>query len=407
MCYRALCFLSFVLAFGVPSPFSLAAQGSDRPLGNQAADPPDLLPVYIENFLRAADKAEVLRVAARDKGAADFIGQFYDFVLEYSIDNADTLRDDPDFIRLTVLAVQGMGNTEYLMGVNTLWTVFGSFRNTDIRVETVKSLVSLGKKSPLHAAWITQNLNSFVETRHELHSSNTPVDYRVLAACIEALAETGDGLSFQILFGVLMTEYPDPIGPITEEALEALPDDNGYLLEVIRRKGDGEKLAAFRIGINNRVLSAYNKGEIAEAALEAYLESENAEIASMGYEAVNVIGKIKWERAAPLAIRHYHQVKDGYTKNSVPKARYLEAIACLGALKNDKTGAVLGIQLGYLNLEMEQNRKYDEEITLETVKALGRLGDWNTYDTLLYTGSLPYPQTIKHEALEALKGIKW
>jgi hypothetical protein len=55
---------------------------------------------------------------------------------------------------------------------------------------------------------------------------------------------------------------------------------------------------------------------------------------------------------------------------------------------------------------MEQDGKYDDAVVLETVKALGEIGNRAAYDNLLVVGYLSYPEHIQNAAREALFRLK-
>ena len=109
-----------------------------------------ILVSYERNFLRAnlATKVGILRDAATDERASEFIGDFYEFVLAFSLQNAEILREDPDLITLTTIAARGAGTSGFQASVDTLWRVFVAFPNSAIRVETLNSLNILAPGEP-------------------------------------------------------------------------------------------------------------------------------------------------------------------------------------------------------------------------------------------------------------------
>jgi HEAT repeat protein len=371
-----------------------------------------ILAAYERNFIRAdlSAKVEILRDAATDDRAEEFIGRLYDSVLRFSLQNADILRDDPDFIALTVFAARGAGTAGYKPGVNTLWNVFTSFLDASIRVEVLQALSVLGRGN----RELVENLILFVSGQNDLFYAGISPDYVTLSACIAALGALKDSSAVPALFTLMRTNHPHPIPAEAEAAIEELPWDNGqYLVEVIRRNDYPDKLAAFNVGINNKTYNGAERGMVAGAALEAGLDffPGNGEgekiLEELRYEAIRYIRDLKWNRAAPLAVRHFYRVRQDYEAGTVDKERFLEAISCLGAMGTPEAARVLSLQLGYFNLQMEQNGEYDDEIILEAIKALGELGDNVAFEHLITIGYLSYPEYIQNAAREAIVRLKW
>jgi HEAT repeat protein len=362
---------------------------------------------YERGFVRAdlPGKLEILRDAATDERAEEFIGRLYDSVLRFSLLNADILRNDPDFIALTILAAQGAGTAGYKPAVSTLWNVFTSFLDASIRVEVVKALSVLGQGN----SEVAGNLIRFISAQNDLFRAGVNPDYAALEACITALGDLKDNSAVPALFALMRTNHPDPIPAKAAAALQELPwDDGQYFAEAVRLGDYPDKLAAFNVGINNKTYTDAEKGMIAEAALETVLDSvpgsgeEEKALEDLRYEAVRLIRNLRWARAAPLAIRHFYRLRQDYEAGTDDKERFLEAIACLGALGTADAAYTLTIHLGYFNLRMEQNGKYDDAVVLETIKAIGEIGNRTAYDNLLTVGYLSYPEHIQNAAREAL-----
>jgi hypothetical protein len=125
------------------------------------------------------------------------------------------------------------------------------------------------------------------------------------------------------------------------------------------------------------------------------------------YEAVEVLTRLKWTRASPLAARHFYQIQADFNSGSVPRERLLEAIACMGAMGDSDSAQVLALQLGYANSRAESGSEYDEAVILALVRALGDIGDKSAFDYLLYISYLSYPEQIQIAAREALNRLKW
>jgi hypothetical protein len=367
---------------------------------------------YERNFMRAglAAKAEILKDAATDDSASEFIGQLYDFSLNFALRNAEILSDDQDMIALTALASQGVGSVGYTDSVDTLWEIFQVYRNTLTRTEVLKALSLLGKGK----ARVVNNLNEFLSDQNNRFRSRMAVDNSTLAACISALAVLGDDSSFPVLFSIMVSAYPENI---TKEASKALSEIQGdyktFLTELIQRNPPVEKLAALRAGLSNSRFSPADQGELAGKALEVSLASNirNDEgsllISALGYEAVLALTRMKWTKASPLVVKNFYKTQTDYLAGGAPKERLLEAIACLGAMDSSEAVQALALQLGYINSQTERNGEYDADVTIAVVSALGEIGDKAAFDYLLYVSYLPYPESIQAAAREALNRLQW
>jgi HEAT repeat protein len=259
-----------------------------------------------------------------------------------------------------------------------------------------------------------ENLILFAAGQNDLFNAGVSPDYVTLSACIAALGALKDSSAVPVLFTLMRTNHPHPVPAEAEAAIEELPWDNGqYLIEVIRRNDYPDKVAAFNAGINNKTYNDAERGMVAEAALEAGLDffPGNGEgekiLEELRYEAIRYIRDLKWNRAAPLVIRHFYQVRQDYGAGTVDKERFLEAISCIGAMGTPEAARALSLQLGYYNLQMEQKGEYDDPVILEAVNALGELGDNVAFEHLIAIGYLSYPEHIQNAAREAIVRLKW
>jgi HEAT repeat protein len=371
-----------------------------------------ILIAYERNFLRAnlSSKAGILRDAATDEQAPEFIGPLYEFALSFALQNEAVLREDPDLIILTQLAVRGVGTTGYHAGAETLWQVFSVFRDSAVRVEVLNALARMGGGNQE----ITNNLNQYLGGQNAAFSSGTPPDYPALSACLSALGALGNSSSFPALFTVITSRYPEGIVQEAYRALDRLQGNyQPYLLDIIRQGSPRDKLAAFTVGNRNGRLTNSQQGELAELALEIGAEilptnpEDEEAAAALRYASVRSIRDLRWTRATALVIRHYYRVQRDYTAGAADREHFLEAVSCLGAMGSSEAAQVLSLQLGLLNSLVERNGEFDEAVVLALVNALGEIGDKAAFDYLLYISYLTYPEPIQTAAKEALNRLKW
>jgi HEAT repeat protein len=381
-------------------------------LGGLAAAQEPILLSYERNFLRVnlAAKENVLRDAATDESVAGFIGPLYEYALNFSLQNAGLLGDDPEMISLTVFTVRGMGAVGYKEGVDLLRRAFAVYQDSVVRTAVVESLAILGKGN----AAVVEDLNRYLEARNLGYRSGAAPDYPVLSACIAALGRLGDPGSFPALFGALCAGYSEAVGREAAGALDAIGGDyRGFLLGVIAQNPIREKRIALNAGTRSRTLHDAQRGELAEKALETVLDfmpendADRADAAEIRYSAALTLRDLKWTRAAELLIKHFYQVQEDYGSGAASRDRFLEAVSCLGAMSSSGAAGVLALQLGYFNSQMERTGEYDEAVVLAVIRALGSIGDKAAFDYLLYISYLAYPESLKAAARDALNRLRW
>jgi hypothetical protein len=289
---------------------------------------------------------------------------------------------------------------------NSLWRLFLDNPDSKTGVDILIKLGSVGKGNRI----IIDNLNNYLMGKNLLFRSGENVDYTIISVCISALMELGDSSSYPALFSVLYAGYPEVITSEAQGALELIPGNlQQFLVNIITHNPPEEKFAAFVMGINNDRLTVSQRGQLAELALEQGLSAadDNIDLIAMRYASVLMLTRLRWTRANALAIRHYYRVQTDYLLNPAQKERFIEAIACLGAVGNSDAALVLCLQLGLINARTESTGAYDPEITMAIVQALGRIGYNAAFDHLLNVSYLSYPEEIQAAAREAVARLKW
>jgi len=256
----------------------------------------------------------------------------------------------------------------------------------------------------------TDNFNNFLMESSRSFRAGAAVNYTEVSACISAIVELGDSSSYQALFSVVNAGFPEVISYEALGAMDVIPGDLFlFLRNVILSNSYDEKLAAFRAGITSNRLSIYERGQIAELALEQTLnaDEDNIDLDTLRYSAVLALTQMRWTRAGPLAIRHYYRVQAEFLRYAVHKERFLEAIAFMGAVGNSQAAFVLGLQLGLINANTERTGYFDAEITKAIIQALGFIGDNAAFDHLLQVSNLSYTEDIQAAAREAIDSLRW
>jgi hypothetical protein len=391
-------------------------------LGTAAGAQDSILNSYQRNFTRASlsSKAGILLDAATDERASEFIGQLYEYALNFSLQNAEVLQGDPDLLNLTVVAARGAETSSYTRSVDTLWSIFNYFRDSQVRIAALDALAVLAQGAAQGSVQIVENLNQFLTNQNSLYQSNMDVDIPTISACVNTLGELGSESSFPVLFAVITAGYPEPLGIQAAEALEKLPGNtNENLTEILRKNPPVEKLAVFRAVAASRGMSDAEKGAFAQTALEIAMQRETNDngtaLALLCSLAVQTLRDLKWTRADQLVLQYFFQIQSEYQENRTPSRQdlLLEAISCLAVMNSPDAAQALSLQLGYLNSQFERTGKdgtfgeQDVSLVVGVIGALGQLGDRIAFDNLHYVGYLDYPERVKAAAREALNNLKW
>jgi hypothetical protein len=374
------------------------------PVSAQAPEPA-ILQSYERIFVRSSlrTKVNVLSDAAQDEAAGEFYGQFCDIALRFVLDNAPLFREDPDMLSLIVIAVRGIDNTAYNPAAETLWQVFLRFPDRAVRHEILKALHSLDASS------LTGKINGFLAAQNSSRTAGF-ADHAFLFDLIALLGRAGDDSSYPVLFDSNLIHT----GDLRANAIRAIYAIDGdliaFCIEVILNNPPEEKLEAVKLGLARGGLSTEEKGALAEAALEAALAvpgDRRNEIQELAGVAVNLIREIEWIRALPQVINYYNQSLAVFRAAPSRKQPVLNAIYCLGFLKNAEAASSLAIQLGLFNSRAGKLQAEEHEVVLAHINALARLGYKASYSVIHHASILPYPGEITDAARNALTALQW
>jgi HEAT repeat protein len=357
-------------------------------------------------------KLELVKEAAASQGAA--MGPLYDMALRFATDNAALLGADPQLRDLALVAAAETGAAGYAKAVDNLWALFQAYKDPAVRAAAITALGKTGSGENR----VAENLGAFLASQNSLFRSGVQPEYPALEACIDALGLLGDGSSFPVLFSSYVAGYAPELATKAALALGRIKGDyKGYLLQVIARNPPLEKAAAFSAGMENPAFGGDERGELAEgamaAALAAYDEPESRSpvelqaLRELRLASARQLKALAWQRASPLAIKHFRLVQADYAKGAAAKTELLEAVACLGAMGSTEAAQALALHLQLINAQTEQGSPYDEPLLLAVISALGELGDKAAFDYLLQMGYLQYTDTVKRAARDALLKLKW
>jgi len=370
---------------------------------------------YLQRFIRAdlIGKVNILYDASSNRDLVST--SLYNYALQFVIDNHAQIDDKRDMNSLINVSINGLINENNAGNIDdfqlnnifdNLWELCLNYPDSGIRGEIIIALSKIGKGK----SKIIERLNNYLSEINKSYLAGEQVDYSIVSACIAALMELGDSSSYLVLFSIICSGFPEVIAYESYGALEMIPGNlSRFLISIIGNNPPNEKYAALRIVMNSKKMSVSEQGQLAEIALSQSLIAgeNNADLSVMRYDAVQMLTSLRWTRANSLAIRHYYIAQADYNQNLIPKERFLEAIACLGAVGNSDAALWLGLQLGLINTRTETTGSFDAEITKAIVQSLGLIGDNAAFNHLSYVKNLPYTEDIIAAAEEAIARLKW
>ncbi len=378
--------------------------------GLPAQESSELIDTYRRNFVRSSlgTKLELLKEAS----AYDSVdmGPLYDTAIQFVLGNASLLSTDALLRDMSVLSVNMIRKYKYAPASENLWNLFSVYKDSLVRVPLLQTLaeVAVGNKA------ILKELNAFLDTQISLYKSGVRLDLAVLDAAVFAIGRLGDSSSFPYLFAVYTASVNKAITDRASVAMAALKGDYAlFLAEVVRAHPPAEKSAALEAGLRGEALVPEKRAELAEAALAVGVSyqspspSDQGHIVALRTSAARELTSREWQKASPLAIKHFYDFQAQYNRGQVSKSNFLEAIALLGAMGTTEAAQALALYLQLINTETEQGKSFDEQITLAVVTNLGRLGDKTAFDYLLYIGYLQYPEAVKKAARDSLQKLRW
>jgi hypothetical protein len=379
--------------------------------GLMAQDAGSVLLTYQRNFVRSSlsTKLELLKEAG--KSATVDMGPLYDTALRFTLDNIGLLGQDAQLRDLALLALKKVGESGWPKAADDVWSVFQVYAgDAELRAAAVLAYSRTGAAE----AKTVSDLVSFLASQNTLYKSGLQPEYPAFEAAVDALGALASDRAYQVLFA---TYVAGPNSTLKYKAASSMTRLGGqlsaFLAEVIAKSPVLEKVAALELGLGVSTLLGDEQGYLSEAALSAALDwrgdspVEQSAIRKLRNTAIREIKELGWQRAAPLAIRHFRLLLADYNDGKVAESDLLDAVACLGAMGSTEAAQALSLYLQLVNAQTEQGKPWDEALLLGVIDALGSLGDKVAFDYLLYVGYLQYPESIKGAAKAALQELKW
>jgi hypothetical protein len=375
-----------------------------------AQESTDLIDTYRRNFVRSSlgTKLELLKEASAYESVN--MGPLYDTAVQFVLGNIVLLANDPLMRDMAILSVTMIRTYNYAPASENMWSLLGVYKDAMVRVAILQTLAetATGNKT------ILREMNAYLDNQITLFKAGSAPDASVLDATVYAVGQLGDSSSFPFLFSAYMASVSLAITNRASTAMASLNGDYAaFLTEVIQTHAPSEKAAALEAGLQKDALPADKRAELAETALSVGVSYQGAMPADQSYimalrtSAARELTARGWQKASPLAIKHFYDFQIQYSRGQVSKSDFLDSIGLLGAMGTTEAAQALALYLQLINTETEQGKALDEQITLAVVNNLGLLGDKIAFDYLLYIGYLQYPEPIKKAARDALQKLRW
>ncbi|MFO7848605.1 MAG: hypothetical protein R6V67_01485 [Spirochaetia bacterium] len=371
-------------------------------------DKTSLLQAYQRNFVRVnlSTKIQILQDAGDNYG--EEMGELYMQAVDFYLDNIGKLQDDATADELAKIAAQLIGENRYREGISRLWDLFENTESTGIRVTVMHAFGNLLEPGDE----VQKEIESWLERQNDNFKDGKSVNKQVVGEAVATLGEIGSPSSFTSLFTASMLGYSRRITENSLSALDSLEGDISVLvIDIIEKGSPDKKLKALEWAVEREDLSREQRGGIATAAVEVGFErlssqEETRKLRELRYKAAGQLADLEWSDASTLAVKHFNQTVSEVDTGTVDHQKLLEAIDLLGSMGTHEAAVRLSLYLEVVNSYVENGREANEQVVLEVIRNLGKLGDDVAFDHLLLVRYLDYPREIKEAAREVLRDLR-
>ena len=363
---------------------------------------------YQKNFIKASidTKIEILDIASKITDVNMF--PLYNEALEFAITHYPLLQEDSQLIDIAVISIEKLDRYQNGAVLPLIQRIFESVPEPRVQIACFDFLASYHTKN----IEINLYLSSWLEKQIQNQTSGTPVNNKVVLACIESLENTATVEIFDVLFSILLTNFDSNIEKATKKTISNISEGfYNKILGILNKKNIQEAYMAFLIAMNNNNLSSVEKGTIAVQSFDLGLHTNDSSAHIVAkkllQESLTIIKALSWSNASPLLVKYFYQIQLDYKNNKTDLQTLTHAIDSLGAMGTSEAAEALSIFLGLLNSEMEQKKMTNETLLLSVINALGELGDKTAFDYLVYVSYLDYSESVKKASRDALARLKW
>jgi len=369
-----------------------------------------LLESYLRNFDKGdlATKLELIQDAAKRNNAS--LAPLFKHTIDFVVNKSSRGKNDSILRQLCHISLDQLEAFKFSEARWLVWQLFLADADTNIKIKSLKALTVLASGDKI----IIQNLNVWLANQISAFKAGQKPELGVILRCVLTLGGLGDESSFVVIFNTIIANFTQEISNAAQEILVKLKGNFKELIVSIIQTGSiREKKEILIIALAAESLNEKDKAEIAELALNEALRSSSVQqkelkdIREIRILANRALSTYKRKEATKLILQYFEVALVEYEKGLLSKPDLLEIIRCLGNMERAEAAHKLTEYLGLLNLYTEQKKVYDEQIVIETINSLGRLGQKLAFDVLMNVRFLPYNTMIKSKAEEALQNLKW
>ena len=267
------------------------------------------------------------------------------------------------------------------------------------------------KNNPFFDELSVSSVSGLIRILNNNSGLRKKASYKDIEALLEYISTIESGPILPYLFRMKNTDYP---AEIKNRAERIFKDYEGPLypvvIDILENNPVSDRLDIYRQAMGSKRLSLLEKGEISTTALDSALNykvvdhKETEIVKTIIITAVDKVAELTWSEASPLVLKYFDQLI-AYENTDVIREPLIETIRALGILGTHEAAVRLNMYIGLINSFAEKGLDYDEEILLEVIINLGRIGDLVAYENLSSVGNYGYKEEIALAASEAAEKL--
>ena len=362
------------------------------------------LEMYEISFIKGdfSTKAKALEEAYKNNDL-NFIINSLNFCLEAN----NVLLYDKDLADLTEKNILFISENNFLKSENVsslLNTVFNSFNENNVKCAAVKKMAFYSDENCI------RSLNKYLEEKIK-NSENAD---ELTGQIIKTLSQTGNAQSSSILFTLAMTERWPEFSSLLNEVSFKLSDKPGNeILNIFSSADTNAKVVILKKIESSQNFSKKIKGELAEKALSDCIYNTGdvsrteKSFVELQLQSLKMLSDLDWTRAGTLVNNYFPIACTEYEYKVLSDEQFALVITDCTFTKATQIVLHFSSYLDSLNAGMEKGKIPSKEIILALINSLGRIGDKNAFDSLLYVTYLDYDKEVILAARESLSKLKW
>jgi len=367
---------------------------------------------YRKNFERASVdiKKGLITDVAQEENAVDFAPLFFDAVV-WVVDNFRIIQQDSRVREIALTSVEILEKSKYLEAAAPLWQLYQLVPETNFRIQVLKAL---GKTVTEQEPEIIELMNVWLAGRNSIFQTGGNLDTQVIYYFVGALGEIKDPSSFAVLFDTYTLQMNGEVRRFAETQILSYEDQLADLFEDVISKGDSRlQREAIDYILATDAVTDEQRTELCRLAVAVALQQEGRQDEDrknrrmLRYAAAKHLGTVGAAEDADLLVDHFEATLEENRLGVARRDYLLESIASLGATGTETATERLTRYLHFINLEKENNNRFDEQVLGAVLKQVKALGNPLSFDELTYMRHLKYSSSILAMVEEALNSIKW